>query len=794
MSAPIHNITNVWPVTARSLPPREPIQSLTFVMSADKLREVALISGVALSTLDSIQLPRLREVQPENAEYELMRQGLYEECSAKIAGDKARRAFELAGKGVCVEDTGLYLPCEEGGPGPLIKAKATPGQLQKLCRDTHRSGDFRASMVVAFAYYSGFGEPQTRVARVDGEIASEPRGTKGFGWDSIFIPNLVTQKTLFPDKEIRTFAEMDAAEKLQLSARSAALTMMAHNPFLGPHRPPVIKLPPAAEDLVRRDFKLQPGGDNGWSLNHIIAGCRQVVDKRLQEIHEGLQSPEGIRQLVFTGALPERALDNYSPAVQRVMPHFDIGRLYSLSSESAARLLAREIFHMSLYFGHPIRLDTEVRLMQHGYQPVAGKGCELLERAREARTATTFKEFSLEWQGGTADQTNNERTPALKVAGLHTWISRSDLANFIMGGSMPAMSSSWAAATLAYMNVQTFAPCDGYFKEIDAQLAYIRRAFQDFKEHPYAKFGRYNNVRLSNGLSCGAYAFERGLRRIGATVKAHGEKVLPIVEKFLEAGVTRIRVYDAGANRTIAQTVHAIKRSFGDKVIVWSGNIKGIQQANECVDAGADGLIVGVAEGDQCVTAVRANIAPNNPEALYELTRSGVPVPVGVDSGVGFHGPSVVALGGAFAVRPQTLVGGTATLRPVFIRDNTGDFFHPRNGEADAITKIRGGELDPLHQSINDEGVPGRAIWTPNEPTAAHRVSIAEAGMGKGIRFARVDSLLDLQHLPVAPLVRMVGAAGAMAASHTPNPEPDDVPNNTDVQFRPLVGRGSRDT
>ena len=49
-----------------------------------------------------------------------------------------------------------------------------------------------------------------------GRLAEEPRGTNGFGYDPIFIPDGFT----------RTYAELTAEEKNQISHRSKALAGM----------------------------------------------------------------------------------------------------------------------------------------------------------------------------------------------------------------------------------------------------------------------------------------------------------------------------------------------------------------------------------------------------------------------------------------------------------------------------------------------------------------------------------------------------------------------------------------
>ena len=53
---------------------------------------------------------------------------------------------------------------------------------------------------------------------MDGEIASEPRGRSGFGYDPVFVPS---------EGDGRTFAEMAAAEKHRVSHRGRAFRALA---------------------------------------------------------------------------------------------------------------------------------------------------------------------------------------------------------------------------------------------------------------------------------------------------------------------------------------------------------------------------------------------------------------------------------------------------------------------------------------------------------------------------------------------------------------------------------------
>jgi XTP/dITP diphosphohydrolase len=116
-----------------------------------------------------------------------------------------------------IEDAGLFVNALSDFPGVYSKFVFTSigceGVLRLLVPCEDRSAHFEAVV----AYCEKGGEPQIFKGRVDGEIAGEPRGENGFGYDPIFIP----------EGEKRTFAEMKTQEKNQFSHRARALEKLA---------------------------------------------------------------------------------------------------------------------------------------------------------------------------------------------------------------------------------------------------------------------------------------------------------------------------------------------------------------------------------------------------------------------------------------------------------------------------------------------------------------------------------------------------------------------------------------
>jgi non-canonical purine NTP pyrophosphatase (RdgB/HAM1 family) len=171
---------------------------LTFVTSyPGKAREVSQLLQVELRH----RVLEVAEIQSLDAE--------------QIVEHKLHQAFLEVDGPVLVEDTSLTFAALGGLPGPLIKWFSSELGNAGLCRllDGYDTRAARASIV-----YGLFDGRRTWFfdGSTDGEIATEPRGDGGFGWDSIFIPRGRQQ----------TWGEMSTREKAVGSMRSVALNKL----------------------------------------------------------------------------------------------------------------------------------------------------------------------------------------------------------------------------------------------------------------------------------------------------------------------------------------------------------------------------------------------------------------------------------------------------------------------------------------------------------------------------------------------------------------------------------------
>lgn len=113
---------------------------------------------------------------------------------------------------IIVEESGLFIEHYNGFPGPYssytLRKIGLAGILKLMEGVENRRAQYRA----VIAYKQGF-ELRLFQGSVQGRISEEPRGTGGFGYDPIFIPE---------EGDGRTFGEMTIEEKNSISHRARA--------------------------------------------------------------------------------------------------------------------------------------------------------------------------------------------------------------------------------------------------------------------------------------------------------------------------------------------------------------------------------------------------------------------------------------------------------------------------------------------------------------------------------------------------------------------------------------------
>ncbi len=174
-----------------------------------------ILADVGVAGIDLVSLADRPEV-PEVAETGL--------TYAENAVLKATAVADATGLSAIGDDSGLSVDVLGGMPGVLSArwagrhgddlANLTLLLLQLAdVPDDRRTAAFECAAALALPS----GQVVLEEGRVRGRLIREPRGTNGFGYDPIFVP----------DGDIRTTAEMPAADKDAISHRGRAFRALA---------------------------------------------------------------------------------------------------------------------------------------------------------------------------------------------------------------------------------------------------------------------------------------------------------------------------------------------------------------------------------------------------------------------------------------------------------------------------------------------------------------------------------------------------------------------------------------
>lgn len=149
--------------------------------------------------------------------------------NAKIKAEFVRAALagdaDKAQACVLAEDSGICVAALEGRPGIHSKRySGVTGPEQdaannaKLLAELASADDRRAHYHCALAFWHPKAGWQSFAGEVHGQIATEARGTAGFGYDPLFVAA----------GQSKTFGELPEAAKLTMSHRYVGIRAFAH--------------------------------------------------------------------------------------------------------------------------------------------------------------------------------------------------------------------------------------------------------------------------------------------------------------------------------------------------------------------------------------------------------------------------------------------------------------------------------------------------------------------------------------------------------------------------------------
>jgi len=189
---------------------------------------------IVLATNNTHKASEIRAMLPKDISLLTLRdigwKGVIDEPWPTFAGNAAAKATVIhawCGLPVLADDSGLVVDALEGRPG--IRSARYAGEsaddaanrarvLKEMRGQARRSARF----VAVLAYCTGPTTVEYFTGSVEGQILEESRGTGGFGYDPIFVPEGFD----------RSFAELAPAVKNRISHRARAfnlfLSFLAH--------------------------------------------------------------------------------------------------------------------------------------------------------------------------------------------------------------------------------------------------------------------------------------------------------------------------------------------------------------------------------------------------------------------------------------------------------------------------------------------------------------------------------------------------------------------------------------
>ena len=263
---------------------------------------------------------------------------------------------------------------------------------------------------------------------------------------------------------------------------------------------------------------------------------------------------------------------------------------------------------------------------------------------------------------------------------------------------------------------------------------------------------------------------EKGRLRVAAGVGVTAD-TLDRMRALVEAGADAIVIDTAhGHSKYVVEKLKAAKAEFPNVDIV-VGNVATGEAAKMLVEAGADGVKVGIGPGSICTTRVVAGVGVPQLSAIYDVASAleGTGVPLIADGGLRYSGDVVKALAaGGYCVMIGSLVAGTEESPGDTIIFN-GRKFKSYRGMG-SLEAMECGSKDRYFQAaVKDvkklvpEGIAGRV---PYKGTVQEVIFQLIGGLRSGMGYCGANTIEDLHQ---AKFVRITNAGVLESHPHDVN-------------------------
>jgi XTP/dITP diphosphohydrolase len=593
----------------------------------------------------------------------------------KVVRHKAIEAYKANNYNpILVEETSMEISGLGGRPGPYIKDFSEDVEMRRMIVDTWLANkDRRAVVRILIAVFDG-NEVHVREGKTQGLIAETLRGSNGFGWDDMFIPN----------GDTRTFAEMTDSEKDAFSMRRRALEALSNEPFELGHSILMIA-EPYEQEMARVDFEAL---DDDRALRFAFSlECLEQDNHPNSDFKADKYRPISVAENIYYSRY---ASHENSKSIGLILTDIDRSNLkmhrngkpviWQFGPERRTLALAQRSDFFLNHQAGPV-IET-IKAIESGSIQIPSRHNRrsatvesVLERNQHDTITSTYSFKDLGYKKISSEKYVSRTTSA--YTGLFNKIGKYPRSVFSLG-SMPAVSG-WRdiLVTAAIGHHAIFTHRNSIFAGyIDKQADLINEA-----------------KRLLQGVGLSQENYERAQRNIGAAIGCGNVKDELANVRYLydNAGVRLFRIYTINSDPRVVEVAEAIRQEFGDEIELFVGQISDKQQAVKLISPNvrADGLIFGHGGGRQCTSATNG-MAVTTLEEVYNIVTDAQfnDITVGVEGGIGRSLGHLFLLGVDFISYNQQFAHCVIEQGDIYFEHKSKSICMPYHGSASAPTMI----------------------------------------------------------------------------------------------------------
>ncbi len=419
-------------------------------------------------------------------------------------------------------------------------------------------------------------------------------------------------------------------------------------------------------------------------------------------------------------------------------------------------LLSEEKLHQTLklrrylleIFNHPQRLEALAKVQAKKFSPPQKISSKVMTSALANGLALSISELGLQVKGATGKRIARRNLllngPFIKL-GKYARIPFSD-------GAMPDIFGAPAAlATMAESHALACIPRNGCFSNITRQADLAKATLDWLANEPLLQ----NRSDKNNLLKIWQ-------QNVVGVIEPEIKSGLLRAKALYQQGIRSFRVYSPEPGIDALYSVEALRKTYGDKIEIFVGQLTSVEQAKKLESAGADGFYAGIGGGGRCITAVRSSSVVDWPDLVWQL-RGEVNLPIIVEGGASNNVGVTLALGASGIGVTRSAGGGTIESPGglLYLIDKDGLWFKPYGGEASARTKYQDGKMMACKMPAFVEGETTKALKVyigHHLPTITQNMFAMVENVILSLVFRGCDQISTMQNLDPSPLRQLTQA------------------------------------